>query len=48
MADTTVTVNEPALVEVKRVDNAGRLYLGQDFEGEHVRIVVERMEETDE
>lgn len=48
MTDTTVTVTDPAIVVTKRVDNAGRLYLGKDFEGEHVRVVVERVEDDDE
>lgn len=44
MSDTTVTVSDPAAMITKRVDNAGRLYLGKDFEGDHVRVVVERVE----
>lgn len=44
MTDTTVTVADPAAMITKRVDNAGRLYLGKDFEGDHVRVVVERVE----
>lgn len=44
MTDTTVTVTDPAAMITKRVDNAGRLYLGKDFEGDQVRVVVERVD----
>jgi hypothetical protein len=50
MAGTTVTVEEPDYVQTKSVDKAGRLYLGKDYAGAEVRVVVERIgaEESDE
>ena len=47
MANTTVTVEDPDLVETKTVDGEGRLYLGRDYGGEDVRIVVERVADGD-
>ena len=48
MAGTTVTVEEPDLVETKSVDASGRLYLGKGYEGANVRVIVERVEKDDE
>lgn len=46
---TTVTVTEPDVVETKKVDTSGRVYVGREYIGEHVRIVIERVEgESDE
>lgn len=48
MAETTVTVTDPEFVTTKRVDSSGRLYLGKEYAGGHVRVIVERVEEDDD
>lgn len=45
MADSKYIVEEPDLVEAKSVDGSGRIYLGQDYAGSDVRIVVEIIDE---
>lgn len=47
MGETTVTVENPEYVQTKSVDNAGRLYLGKDYAGAEVRVVVERIEDDE-
>lgn len=48
MADSKYIVENPDLVEKKSVDGSGRLYLGKEYAGSAVRIVVEVLEEADE
>lgn len=47
MTDTTVTMEGPELVQTKRLDQSGRLYLGKDYGNYKVRIAVEVLEEAD-
>lgn len=37
-------IEDPELVEKMTVDKAGRLYLGKDYAGEHVRVCVELLD----
>lgn len=48
MADTTVSVSDPELVATKAVDKSGRMYLGEDYAGKNVRIIIDRVEEGNE
>ena len=41
----TYTVDNPNLVKQMRVDKSGRLYLGQDYANEQVRISVEVLDD---
>ena len=43
-----LTIDDPEYVATKRVDNQGRLYVGQEYTGERVRVVIERAEPEDE
>lgn len=39
------TIEDPELVEKMTVDKEGRLYLGKDYAGEHVRVCVEMIDD---
>lgn len=41
------TISNPELYETKRVDNSGKLYLGKDYAGKEVKILIEEVVETD-
>lgn len=45
---TTVTVPEPDVVETKKVDTSGRVYVGSEYTGDHVQIVLKRVEVDDD
>jgi hypothetical protein len=45
---TKVTVPDPDLLTTKRVDNAGRLYLGQEFAETEVHVVIESLDDGDD
>lgn len=45
---TTIIVPNPSLVESKAVDDSGRVYLGKEYAGETVRLIIERNDEPDE
>lgn len=42
---TTLTIDDPDVVAKKKVDSQGRVYLGQDWAGKPVRIIVEELDE---
>lgn len=42
-----VTIDKPALVETKRVDKSGRVYLGKQYRDSHVRVVIESLEDCE-
>jgi len=37
----TITIDDPDTVSTKKVDGQGRVYVGRDFRGRDVRVVVE-------
>jgi hypothetical protein len=45
MADSKIIVEDPEYVQKKTVDGNGRLYLGQEFAGMDVRVILEVLEE---
>ena len=42
-----VTVNDPEMVVTKKVDKSGKAYVTNGLAGQHVRIVVERVDDPD-
>jgi hypothetical protein len=38
-------VDDPELVETKPVDNRGRIYLGTEYAGKDVKLVIEEVNE---
>lgn len=40
---TTVTITNPDFLDEKKVDTSGRAYIGTEYEGDHIRIVVKRV-----
>lgn len=42
----TITADDPHLVETKRVDKSGRVYIGRDVAEEDVQIIVVRKSGT--
>lgn len=41
----TVQVQNPALLEAKNVDSNGKIYLGKDWAGKRVTLIIEDEEE---
>lgn len=44
---TTITIDDPELVETVTVGTGGRVTIGRDLEGRRVRIAVELVEEDE-
>lgn len=40
----SVTVDDPEMVITKKVDKSGKAYVTNGLAGEHIRIVVERVD----
>lgn len=45
MPETTVTVENPEYQGEKGVDSQGRVYLGQEYSGKRVYLIVDSVEE---
>ncbi|XGI82809.1 hypothetical protein ACEU6E_05855 [Halorutilales archaeon Cl-col2-1] len=43
-----VEVENPDLHAERKVDDRGRVYIGKDFSGKKVRVILESVEEVDE
>jgi len=47
-AMATVTIDDPEMVVTKKIDQSGKAYVTNSLADEEVRIVVERIEESEE
>jgi hypothetical protein len=43
-----VTVKNPEVMDSKKVDGSGKLYVGNKWAGQKVTFVIEKVEEIDE
>lgn len=41
----TITIEDPDSVTTKKVDGQGRVYVGRDYRGKRVRVVLETIED---
>lgn len=44
----TVTIENPERMDAKKVDQSGKVYLGNAWAGKRVRFVIEDVEEIDD
>lgn len=44
----TVTVDDPERMETKKVDGSGKVYVGNAWAGQNVRLIIESVEEIED